>query len=130
MSTLEVLQHCPGQLKTLLSTLGAMDATSSNCILFNLEYFKPRLSHHLSFQIHTNICGKSIHNTMIDEGASTYVMALSCWRSIGSPNLNQSPTTLKAFDGHGFKMYGILNSFPMELGGKTMSIALKLLMHL
>ena len=52
-------------------------------------------------------------------------MFLSCWRDIGSPDINESLTTLKAFDGHGFKPYGMLNSFPMELGGKTMSIDIK-----
>ena len=49
-------------------------------------------------------------------------MYLSCWRAIGSLDINQSLTTLKAFDGRGFKPYGIFNYFPMELGGKTMSI--------
>lgn len=49
-------------------------------------------------------------------------MVLSCWRAIGSPNINQCPTTLKAFDGHNFKPYRILISFPVELGGKTMFV--------
>ena len=62
---------------------------------------------------------------MIDEGALTCVMSLSCWRAIGSPDINKSLTTLKEFDGRGFKTYGILNSFPMELGGKTMSIDIR-----
>ena len=122
MSTLEVLKHYPSWNKTFLSALGAMDPKILNYIMFNLEYFKSRLSHHLSFQIHTNVRGKSIHHTMIDEGASTCVMALSCWRAIGFPDINQSPTTLKAFDGPGFKPYEILNSFPVELGGKIVSV--------
>ena len=125
MSTLEVLQHYLSQQKTLLSALGVVDPANSNCIMFNLDYFKTRHSHNLGFQIHTSIHGKSIHCTIIDEGASTCVMSLSCWRDIGSSNINQSPTTLKTFDGHGFKRYGILNYFPMELGGKTMSIDIK-----
>lgn len=79
MSTLEVLQHYPNQQKTLLSALGAMDPMSTHLILFNLEYFKLKLSHHLAFQIHTNVHGKSVHRTVIDEGASTYVLDLSCW---------------------------------------------------
>ena len=37
-------------------------------------------------------------------------------------DINQSSTTLKTFNGHGFKPYGILNSFPVELGGKIVSI--------
>ena len=125
MSTLEVLQHCPSQRKSLLSALGAMDPANSNFIMFNLDYFKMRLSHNLAFQIHTTVHGKKICHTIIDEGASTCVMPLSCWRAITSPDINQSSATLKAFDCHGFKPYGILNSFPMELGGKTMSIDIK-----
>jgi hypothetical protein len=62
---------------------------------------------------------------VIDEEALTCVMSLSCLRATGSSEINQSPTTLKSFDGRGFKAYGILNSFPVELGGKTMSINIK-----
>ena len=108
-----------------MSALGSVDPTNSNCIMFDLDYFKTRLSHNLAFQIHTTVNGKNIHRTIIDEGASTCVMSLSCWRAIGSPDTNQSLITLRAFDGHGFKPYGILRYFPMELGGKTMSIDLE-----
>ena len=125
MLTLEVLQHYPSQRKTLLLDLGVMDPTNSNCIMFNLDYFKTRLSHNLIFQIHTTINGKIIHHTIIGEGSSTCVMYLSCWRAIGSPDINLSPTTLKAFDGRGFKPYEILNFFLVEIGGKTMSIDIK-----
>ena len=122
MSTLEVLQCCPSQRKTLLLALRVVDPTNSNFIMFNLDYFIMILSNNLAFQIHTVVHGKRIHRNIIDEGASTCVMYLSCWKAIGSPNINQSLTTLKAFDSRGFKPYGILNSFPVELGGKTMSI--------
>ena len=99
MSTLEVLQNCPAQCKTLLAALGAIEPVNSNHLMFSLENFKTRLSHQLAFQINTSICGKNIHRTILDEGASTYIMSLSCWRAIGSPEVRQSPTTLKAFDG-------------------------------
>ena len=115
MSTLQVLHHCPSQRRTLLSALGVVDPANSNCIMFNLDYFKTRLSHNLAFQIHTSVNRKRVHRTIIDEGASTCVISFSCWRSIGSPDINQSPTTLKSFNGHGFKPYGILNSFLVEL---------------
>lgn len=52
-------------------------------------------------------------------------MPLSCWRAIGSLDINHSLTILKAFDGRGFKPYVILNSFLVELGGKIMSIDIK-----
>ena len=37
MSTLEVLQNFPSQCKTLFSTIGALDPSTSNLISFNLE---------------------------------------------------------------------------------------------
>ena len=49
-------------------------------------------------------------------------MSLSCWRAIGSPEVRQSPTTLKAFDGLGFQPYGLIPSLAITLGGKTVSI--------
>jgi hypothetical protein len=103
MSTLEVLQHCPNQCRTLLSAIGAMDPEESNLITFNLDYFKERVSHHLAFQIQVFISEHTIHRTVLDEGASTCVMSFPCWRALGSPSLISSPTTLKAFDGHGFQ---------------------------
>jgi hypothetical protein len=108
MPALEVLQHCPSQGRTLLSAIGAMDVEESNMIMFNSDYFKERLSHHLSFQIQISVGGKNIHHTILDEGASTCVMSSPCWRALGSPKLTLSPTTLKAFDGHGFQPHGLL----------------------
>ena len=58
----------------------------------------------------------------MDKGASTSVMSLSCWRSIGSLEINRSPTTLKDFDGHGFQPYGLLPAIHVELGGNLVSI--------
>jgi len=41
--------------------------------------------------------GKKIYHSIVDEEALTYIMSLSCWKAIGSPQLSQSTTTLKAF---------------------------------
>ena len=87
-----------------------MDPENSNIIDFKLDDFKTRLSHQLAFQLTTKIVGKSICCTVLDEGASTLVMSISCWRAIGSPEINHSPTILKAFDGFGFQPYGLLPS--------------------
>ena len=106
MSALEVLQTCPTQRKNLLTALGAMDPENSNVIAFKLDDFKINLSHILYFHISTNISSKNIHHTILDKGASTSFMSLSCWRAIGSPEINRSPTTLKAFDSCGFQPYG------------------------
>ena len=58
----------------------------------------------------------------MDEGASTCVMSLSCWKGLGSPEIVPSQSMLKAFDGHVFKPHGIVPSFPVTLGGKTVNV--------
>jgi hypothetical protein len=98
MSALEVLQHCPSQRRTLLATIGAFDPESSNTIMFNLDNFSPRLSHQLAFQVDVVVHNQQIHCTILDEGASTCVMSLACWKSLKSPALNKSPMMLRAFD--------------------------------
>ena len=98
MSTLEVLQSCPTQRKNLLTTLWALDPDNTNLIHFNIENYKSRLPHKLAFHIITKVVGKKVFRTVLD-GASTSVLSLSCWKSLGSLELVTSPTTLKAFDG-------------------------------
>ena len=58
----------------------------------------------------------------MDEGASTCVMSLSCWKGLGSPEIVPSQSMLKAFDGHVFKPHGIVPSFPVTLGGKIVTV--------
>ena len=104
-----------------------MDPKNSNMITFKLDDFKTRLSHQLDFLLATKIVGKPIHRTVLDEGASTSVMSLSCWRDIGSLEINHFPTTLKAFDGHDFQPYGLLPTIHVELGGKLVSIHIEVI---
>lgn len=59
---------------------------------------------------------------MIDEGALTCIMSISYWKALSSPTINKSPTTLKAFNGRGFYLYGLLNDFPIKLEGKIVAI--------
>ena len=89
MSTLEVLQSCPTQRKNLLTALGALDPDKSNLIHFNFENYKSRLPHKLSFQIIMKVVGKKVFRTVLDKGASTSVLSLSCWKSLSSPELRQ-----------------------------------------
>jgi hypothetical protein len=65
---------------------------------------------------------QNIFHTVVDEGASTCVMSLACWKAIGQPVLSPSPTLLTAFDGHSFHPHGIVPSFPVQLGGKTVCV--------
>jgi len=122
MSALEVLQSCPAQRKLLLSAIGAVDTQDPNLIIFDLENSTPRLPHQMAFQIPVIVKNRPIHRTVIDEGASTCIMSIQCWRSLGSPPLNQSPTILKAFDGRGFRPFGILQELPIEVEGKSVSL--------
>ena len=99
MSMLEVLQICPAQRKNLLLALGAFDPDNSTMINFNWENYKLRLSHQIYFQIATSVVGRKVHWTILDEGDSTSILSMSCWKAIGVLELSMSPTTLKSFDG-------------------------------
>ena len=125
MSTLEVLQSCPTQRTNLLNALGDLDPKNSNLIHFNVKNYKSRLPHKLAFQIITKVVRKKVFRTVLDKGASTSVLSLSCWKSIGSPELVTSPTTLKAFDEQGFHPHGLIPSLSVEIGGKFVSIQLE-----
>jgi hypothetical protein len=90
MSSLEVLQSCPAQWKALLKAIGGIDPMNTNLIVFDLEDHIPSLPPQLAFQIQVVVSDKNIFRTVIDEGASTCVMSLACWKAIGSPPLNES----------------------------------------
>jgi hypothetical protein len=122
MSSLEVLQICPTQRQALLKAIGGIDPTDTNLILFDLEDHIPRLPPQLAFQIQVIISDKNICRTVIDEGALTCVMSLTCWKAIGSPSLNESQNTLKAFNGSSFKPYGVLPLLPIMLEGKMVQV--------
>ena len=53
----------------------------------------------VAFQVPVTIRNLVIHQCIIDEGASTYVMSTLFWQKIGSPTLQPSSTTLHAYDG-------------------------------
>ena len=117
MSILEVLQSCPVQRSMLLSALGVQDPGSSNAISISTQG-KPLLPPHVPIQIHVTYKGVNIRRIVVDEGASTCVMSLSCWKGLGSLDIAPSQSMLKAFDGHVFKPHGIVPTFPVTLGAK------------
>ena len=108
MSALEVLQSCPNQIKTLFSSIGAVDPNDTSLITFDLEQLTSRLPSHATFQIKVLAHGMSIFLNVIDKGASTCFMSIGCWKSLGSPTLAPSHTILKSFDGHSFPPYGLI----------------------
>ena len=99
MLALEVLQSCPAQWKALLKSIGGIDPINTNLIIFNLEDRIPRLPPQLAFQIQVVVENKNICRTVIDEGTSTCVTSVTCWKSIGSPTLTESHNMLKCFNG-------------------------------
>jgi hypothetical protein len=122
MSALQVLQSCPAQRKALLKAIGGIDPMDTNLIIFDLEDHVPRLPPQLAFQIQVVVENKNICRTIIDEGASICVMSITCWKAISSPTLTESHNTVKAFNGTGFKPYGVLPSLFITLDGKSINV--------
>jgi hypothetical protein len=102
--------------------LGALDPCGSKVIKFDVTDVKPRLPYHVAFQIHVDYSKYTIKRIVIDEGVAMCVMSLTCWKAIGSPTLSQSLTMLTAFDGRSFHPHGILPTFLVQLGGKTVEV--------
>jgi hypothetical protein len=122
MSALEVLQTCPSQRNALLSTLGALEPSGSKLIKFDVTDVKPCLPYHVAFQIHVDYSKYTIKHAVVDEGTATCVMSLVFWKALGSSTLSKSSNMLTTFDGHSFFPHGILPSFSVQLGGKTVEV--------
>jgi hypothetical protein len=99
MSVLEVLQTCPTQWKSFLSTLGEVNPTDTRLITFDLDCGEPHIPTLVAFQIPVNIQNITVHRCIIDEGASTCIMSKMVWKKHGSPELIPSTITLRAYDG-------------------------------
>ena len=59
---------------------------------------------------------------MVNEGASTFIMSLKCWKALGPPTLAPSHAMLKEFDGHSFPPHRLIVSFSIQFGGKIVTI--------
>jgi hypothetical protein len=105
--------------------LGALDPCVSKVIKFDVIDVKPRFPYHVAFQIHVGYSNYTIKHTFIYEGSKTCVISLTYWKSLGSSTLSQSSTMLTSFDGHSFYPHGIIPTFPVQLGGKTMEVDVK-----
>ena len=86
---------------------------------FHLFDVKIRLPYHVALSIDIVHGGNTIGREIVDEGASTCVMSLACWKALGSPELVPSNTLLTAFDGRSFRPHGILLDFEIKLTGKA-----------
>ena len=96
--------------------------SSSLMAKFHLSDVKILLPYHVALSIDVIHGGKTIKRAVVDEGASTCVMSLTCWKALGSPELVPSNTLLIAFDGSSFHLHGILPSFEIKLVGKVVSV--------
>ena len=87
MSALEVLQSYPSQRKALLTALGSSKNCNPGTIMLDTIDLKPHLPYHVAFQIMVAYPMKNFtHNIfrmVVDEGASTCIMSLACWKAIG-----------------------------------------------
>ena len=54
-------------------------------------------------------------------------MSLSCWKSLGSPELVPSNTLLTAFNGRSFCLHGILPDFEIKLARKVVSVEVEVI---
>ena len=52
---------------------------------FNTSNVKMHLPYHVALLVDVVHGGKTIRRIVVDEGASTCVMSLSCWKDLGSP---------------------------------------------
>jgi hypothetical protein len=90
----------------LLTALGSTETCNPGTIMLDTTDLNPHLPYHVEFQIvvahPTKTFTWNIFHTVVDEGASTCVMSLACWKAIGQPTLSPSPTLLTAFDSRSF----------------------------
>jgi hypothetical protein len=110
----------------LLVTLGSAETCNPRMIMLDMTDLKPGLPYHIVFEIvvshPTKYFTRNIFRMVLDEGTSTCMMSLVCWKAIGQHILSLSPTLLTAFDGCYFRPHGIIPYFPVQLGGKTMCV--------
>ena len=79
----------------------------------------------MSFSIDVIHGGKTIRRMVVDEGASTCVMSIFCWKALGSPELVPSNTFLTSFNERSFHPHGILLAFEIKLVGKAVFVEIK-----
>jgi len=94
MPPLKVLQIFPMQNKSLLNVNGGVDPSKYSLIKFDIDAPCFRLSLKVNFHIMMCIFHKDIYCTLVDEGYSTCVMFVSCWKDIVFRAFSKSSTTL------------------------------------
>lgn len=85
---LKVLHNFLAQTKPLLAAIRGVDPLDSSLVVSNHENRTPNIPPQLAFMIQVVVRGKNIFFTIVDEGASTCIFSLSCWKASSSPQLN------------------------------------------
>lgn len=80
----------------------------------------------MDFHIKYTYHKMAIFQTVVDEGASTCVMSMTCWKFIGSPKVLPSPTLLTTFNFHSNRHNGIIHAFPICVGGNVVNVELEI----
>ena len=101
--------------------------SSSLMVKFHLSDVKIFLPYHVALSIDVIHGGKTIGRVVVDEGASTSVMSLSCWKALESPEMVPSNTLLTSFDGRSFCLHGILLDFEIKMVGKAVSLEVEVI---
>ena len=106
----------------MLSGLRVSDDSSSSIIEFETHGIHPLFPYYVSLLIDVECLNYNmIMRTVIDEGVAAFMMSLSCWKGLGSPELSQYATMLIAFDSRSFQLHVILPFLKVQLGGKTVA---------
>ena len=93
----------------------------------NLSNVKIFLPYHVALSVDVIHGGNTIRRIVVNEGASTCVMSLSCWKALGSLELVPSNTLLTALEGRSFCPHGILPTFEIKLVGKEVSVQVEVI---
>ena len=92
ISSMEVLQYCPGQRKELFSSTRVVDPFNVTLVTLDIYQLTCRIPSKFAFQIKVTSHGNNIFQTIVDEGASNCFMSFKFLQALGSPTLVQSHT--------------------------------------
>jgi len=70
----------------------------------------------------TQVFGRDVPHTIVDEGASVNILSSISWQALGSTQLVPVTQYLLAFNRRASQLLGILPWFPITLGGKIVYI--------
>lgn len=110
------------KMSTFLTVIREVDPNNSHDVKFDTTCANPRITYHFSLQIKVISLKKIIFQTIGDEGDSTCVTLMACWKDIGSLELAPSLTLLTTFDGHLHRPHGIVPNFLIGFGGMFINV--------